>query len=121
LVVVLLRVDLRLAALVLPALARSLAADLGLRPVAAEDRFLPAERFALLGLVVLPRLGAAAFLVVFLRLRGFSGLPVKASVMAVATLDTPSMAASMLVLAASDMVPSTPSSFSLSMLFPPFL
>jgi hypothetical protein len=69
-------------------------------------------------LVELPLLAAAFFVVErFLLLRGFSAVPVTASAIALAALDTPSTAASMLVLAASAIVPRTPSSFSLSMLF----
>ena len=86
--------------------------------VDAAGRLAPAERFAFARLVVvLPRL-AAAFLVVgrLLRLRGFFVVPVTASAMLVAALDTPSMAASIPVFAASVIVPRTPS-FSLSMLF----
>jgi hypothetical protein len=116
------RVDLRVAAakLVLLVLGRRLAADLLVALLRVEADFLPAaERFALPGLVVvLPRL--AAFLEVFLRLRGFSVPPVTASAMLVAALDTPSIAASMLVLAASAIVPITDvpcPSFSPSMLF----
>jgi hypothetical protein len=110
--------------------------------VAAADLLPPAERFAFARfVVVLPRLAAAFFVVEgFLRLRGFSAVPVTASamlvaaletpsmaastpvlvasVMLVAALDTPSMAASMLVLAASVIVSRTPS-FSSSMLFTP--
>jgi hypothetical protein len=100
---------------------RRLAADFlaALRPVAAVDRLPRAERFAFPRLVVVLARVAAAFFVVFLRLRGFS-VPVTASTMFVAALDTPSMAASMLVLAASTIVPRTDvpcPSFSSSMLF----
>jgi hypothetical protein len=84
-----------------------------LRVAAAEAVLLLIPR----RVVVLPRL-VAAFLVVerLVRLRGFSVVPVTASAIALAALDTPSMAASMPVLAASVIVPRTPSSFSLSML-----
>jgi hypothetical protein len=84
--------------------------------VAAAER-VPA-RFAFPRLViVLPRLAVAFFLVErFLRLRGFSVVPVTASATLLAALDTPSMTASMPVLAASVIVPRT-LSFSLSMLF----
>jgi hypothetical protein len=68
-------------------------------------------------IVVLPRLVAAFFVVERLpRRRGFSVVPVTASAMALAALDTPSMAASMPAFAVSVIVPRTPSSFSLSML-----
>ena len=68
--------------------------------------------------LALPRLAAPFFVVErFLRLRGFSVGPVTAPAMALAALDIPSMAASMPVLAGSAIVPRTPSSFSLSMLF----
>jgi hypothetical protein len=102
-------VDLRVAAeepliLVLGFALPRLAADflVALRPVAAADPLPPAERFALPRLVVVPPLLAAAFFVVkrFLRLRGFLGLPVRASTILVAALDTASIAASTLVLAA---------------------
>ena len=67
--------------------------------------------------VVLPRLAAAFFVVGrFLLLRGLSVVPVTASAMALAALDTPSIAASIPVLAVSAIVPRTPS-FSSSMLF----
>jgi hypothetical protein len=107
-----LRVDLLVAALRVP-----------LRVAAADLALLVVVRFALPRLVVvLPRLAAALFVVErLLRLRGFSVPPVTASAMALAALDTPSIAASMPVLAASAIVPRTPSSFSLSMLFPPFV
>jgi len=87
------------------------------RVAGAELDFLVLARFAFPRLVlVVPRLAAAFFVVErFLRLRGFSVVPVTASAMLVAALDTPSMAASMLVLAVSAIVPRTPS-FSLSML-----
>jgi hypothetical protein len=80
------------------------------------------ERFAFARLVVvLPRLAVAFFLVKrLLRLLGFSVVPVTASAMLVAALDTPSMAVSMPVLAASAIVPRTDvpcPSFSSSMLF----
>ena len=86
--------------------------------VAAADRLPAVERFAFARLVVvLPRLAVAFFVVERLfRLLGFSVVPATASAMLVATLDTPSMAASMLVLAVSAIVPRSPS-FSLSMLF----
>jgi hypothetical protein len=89
-----------------------------LRVAAAEPVLLLLGRFAFPRLVVvLPRLVAAFFVVErFLRFRGFSVVPVTASAMAFAALDTPSIAASMPVLAASAIVPRTPS-FSLSMLF----
>jgi hypothetical protein len=88
-----------------------------LRVAAAEPVLLLLGRFAFPRLVVvLPRLVAAFFVVErFLRFRGFSVVPVTASAMAFAA-DTPSIAASMPVLAASAIVPRTPS-FSLSMLF----
>jgi hypothetical protein len=121
-----LRVPLRVAAAepVLLVLERRLEADfvLALRPVVAADRLPPAERFAFPRLViVLPQLAAAFFVVErFLRLRGFSVPPVTASAMPVAALDTPSMAASMLVLAASTIVARTDvpcPAFSSSMLY----
>ena len=89
-----------------------------LRVAVAEAVLLLLDRFAFpRRVVVLPRLAAAFFVVEgLLRLRGFSVGPVTASAIALAALDTPSMAASMPVLAASVIVPSTPSSFSLSML-----
>jgi hypothetical protein len=93
-----------------------------LRVAAAEPVLLVLDRFAFPRLVVvLPRLAAAFFVVErFLGLRGGLVLPVTASTMLVAALDTPSMVAPTLVLAASVMVLKTdvPSpSFSLSMLF----
>jgi hypothetical protein len=90
--------------------------------VAAADLLPPAERFAFARLVVvLPRLAVAFFVVErLLCLRGFSIVPVTASAMALAALETPSIAASMLVLAVSAIVPKTPS-FSLSMPFTSFL
>jgi hypothetical protein len=97
--------------------------------VAAAERLPPAERFAFPRLVVVPRRlavvfrrPAAAFFVVerLLCLGGFSVVPVTASAMALAALETPSIAASMLVLAVSAIVPKTPS-FSLSMPFTSFL
>jgi hypothetical protein len=93
-----------------------------LREAAAEAVFLVLGRFAFPRLLLLPRL-AAAFLVVerLLRRRGFSVVPVTASAMALTALDTPSIVASMPVLAASVIVPRTPSSFSLSMPSPSFL
>jgi hypothetical protein len=74
-------------------------------------------------LAVVLRRAAAGFFVVerFLRFRGFVVVPVTASAMLVAALDKPSVTASMPVLAASAIVPRTPSSFSLSMLFTPFV
>jgi len=90
--------------------------------VAAADLLPPAERFVFARLVVvLPRLAVAFFVVErLLCLRGFSVVPVTASAMALAALETPSIAASMLVLAVSAIVPKTPS-FSLSMPFTSFL
>jgi hypothetical protein len=87
---------------VLPVPGRRLAADFlaALRPVAAVDRLPRAERFAFPRLVVVLARLAAAFFVVFLRLRGFSVPPLTASITVVAALDTPSMAASTPVLAA---------------------
>jgi hypothetical protein len=89
--------------------------------VAAADLLPPAERFVFARLVVvLPRLAVAFFVVErLLCLRGFSVVPITASAMALAALDTPSIAASMLVLAVSAIVPKTPS-FSLSMPFTSF-
>ena len=86
--------------------------------VAAADLLPPAERFVFARLVVvLPRLAVAFFVVERLVcLRGFSVVPVTASAMALAALETPSIAASMLVLAVSAIVPRTPS-FSLSIMF----
>jgi hypothetical protein len=86
--------------------------------VAAADLLPPAERFVFARLVVvLPRLAVAFFVVErLLCLRGFSVVPVTTSAMALAALETPSIAASMLVLAVSTIVPITPS-FSLSMPF----
>jgi hypothetical protein len=83
--------------------------------VAAADLLPPAEPFV----VVLARLGAAFFVAEgrFLRLGGFSVVPVTTSATLLAALDTLSMTASMPVLAASVIVPRTPSCFSLSMLF----
>ena len=88
-----------------------------LRVAEAEAVLLLLGRFAFPRLVVvLPRLAAAFFVVErLLRLRRFSVVPVTASAIALAALDTPSMAASMPVLAASVIVPRTPS-FSLSMM-----
>jgi hypothetical protein len=88
-----------------------------LRVAAAEPALFVLRRFAFARLVVVLPRPAAAFFVVerFLGLRGFS-VPVTASAMLVAAPDIPSTAASMLVLAASAIVPRTPS-FSLSMLF----
>jgi len=90
---------------------------LDLRVVAAELVLLVLARFAFVRLVV-ALLRPAAFVLDegFLCLRGFFVVPVTTSTMLVAALDTPSMAASMLVLAASAIVPRTPSFF-LSMLF----
>ena len=87
--------------------------------VAAADRLPLVERFALPRRVVVRFRVADVFFVVerFLRLRGFVVVPVTASAMLVAALDKPSVTASMPVFAASVMVPRTPSSFSLSMLF----
>jgi hypothetical protein len=89
-----------------------------LRVPAAEPVLLALGRFALPRLVVvLPRLAAAFFVAErVLRLRSFFVVPVTVSAMALAALETPPMAASMLVLAASVIAPRM-SSFSLSMLF----
>ena len=80
------RVDLRVAA-VAPVL------------VVPERFVFPRLVLAFFRLVVVLRRPAAAFFVVerFLVFRGFSVVPVTASVMLVAALDTPSIAASMLV------------------------
>jgi hypothetical protein len=90
---------------------------------AAELVLLLLGRFAFPRLVVVLSRLAAAFFVVegFLLLRRFSVVPVTASAIALAALDTPSVAASMPALAASAIVPRTPSSFSLSMVFTSFL
>ena len=90
--------------------------------VAAADRLPPVERWVVVVLrrvAVFRRRPAAAFFVVerFLRLWGFFVVPATASAMLVAALDKPSVTASMLVFAASAIVPRTPPSFSLSMLF----
>jgi hypothetical protein len=90
-----------------------------LRVAAAERVILVPGRFAFARLVVV-LLRPAAFVLDedFLRLRGFFVVPVTASAILVAALDTPSIAASMLVLAASAIVPRTDApSLSLSMLF----
>jgi hypothetical protein len=88
-----------------------------LRVAAAEPVPLLLGRFAFPRLVVVLLRLVAAFFVVerLLRLRGFLVVPVTASAMLFAALDKPSVTASMLVLAASAIVPRTPS-FSLSML-----
>ena len=86
-----------------------------LRVAAAERVLLVLARFAFVRLVVvLPRPAAFVLAEGFLRLRGFFVVPVTVSAMALAALDTPSIAASMPVLAASAIVPRTPSSFSSS-------
>ena len=89
-----------------------------LRVAEAGPVLLVLARFAFARLVAVLRRLAAVFFVAdrFLRLRGFLLVPVTASAMLVAALDTPSIAASMPVLAASTIVPRTPS-FSLSMPF----
>ena len=90
-----------------------------LRVAEAGPVLLVLARFAFARLVAVLRRLAAVFFVAdrFLRLRGFLLVPVTASAMLVAALDTPSIAASMLVLAVSVIVPRMPRSLSLSMLF----